>query len=188
MLDDPTMRYNSKWSTLYLLFHYVFPFNHMGMWWSYNGRWFIMIHLMLVFNMFSLCSLFLSLCISFNYVVVCDGDDMWESYNGKWLIVIHFYVLSLCCLLLSLFFLLLSLCGCCFHYWFICFHYVFPFTICLCEWKWYVRILQWEMTHGDPFLWAFTMWLCVSYYVIYINYVVVWMEMICEDLTMGNDL
>jgi hypothetical protein len=35
-----------------------------------------MIHLMLVFNMFSLCSLFLSLCISFNYVVVCDGDDM----------------------------------------------------------------------------------------------------------------
>ena len=173
MLDDPTMRYNSKWSTLYLLFHYVFPFNYMGMWWSYNGRWIIMIHLMLVFNMFSLCSLFLSLCISFNCVVVCDGDYMWGFYNGKWLIVIHFYVLSLCCLLLSLFFY-------CFHYVVVAFTIdLFAFTmsfhslyVCVNEndmWgsyngKWLMVIHFYELSlcgYVFPIMsFTLTLWLC----------------------------
>ena len=64
MLEDPTMGNDPLWSTLYLLLHF-FPFYYMGfvngddMWWSYNGRWFIMIH----FGFISLCFPY-----SFHYV------------------------------------------------------------------------------------------------------------------------
>ena len=65
--------------------------------------------------------------------------------------VIHFYVFSLCGYLFS--------------------YYVFPLTTWLCEWRWYMRILQLEVTHGDPFLYAFTIWLFSFFHVFSINYV-----------------
>ena len=59
----------------------------------------------------------------------------------------------------------------------------------LCEWEWYMRILQWEMTHNDLLFkalnYAFIALLfglfAFSYYVIYINYGFVWIH---EDPTM----
>ena len=57
MLEDPTMGNDSMWSTLYLLLH-LFPFYYVGfvngddMWWSYNERWFTMIHGLIYFYSF----------------------------------------------------------------------------------------------------------------------------------------
>ena len=82
----------------------------------------------------------------------------WERiHNDPWVLLFNAFTM----------FLLFSLCVYSFHYVVVCFLLChLHFIMWLCEWGWYVRILQWEMTHNDPLFKALTM-LLLLYYVDY---------------------